>query len=338
MQEARNSRSLPYLNNLPMILLVLSINAVFAILQPVWGLSHPNILVDAAICGMSTSWICVWVAHFRLRKLAREGALPAQTPQIGIAGRLPKSPWALSLCFGVMFAVITPLLTEALLRFFDITEYTFPRFLVWKLAYSGVLSAKLSELAVLRLTQPDCLRPEDPPQTGQSVVKNPLPKGDTFTKLFNTVTTDFGFNMLIGLLLGGTLVIDHNVIITPTTRSGILISGAILGAIVTIRMVYPVIKSIEQLKAAGQLPVAASINRVVAWLPKSPVGFSLVLLPVMMVLSPMVFFAVFHFFGFEILDFFQYFAIRSLYVWLLTKPIVSLAILRYMQPVKRARD
>lgn len=331
-QEENETNRLPYLNRLPSILIVLGINLAFGLLQPLWGLTHLSILIDAAICGVTTPVIGVFLTRHRLRKLAETGALPAEPPHSKLICALPKNPWLLSIVFAAVCVVLLPVFTEMLLRFYDITAYTQLRFLAWKLVYSAFLSAKATELAILRLVQPDCLRPGDPKQIGQAAVKNPLPKGETFTKLFDTVTTDFGFNMLVGLVLGGTLIIDQNVVIPPTTLAGIVISGAILGAIVVVRMVYPVVKAIRLLRENGTLPSAARRNPWVAWLPQSPALFALALSPVVIVLTPIVFWGVFTFFGFESLDFFQYFIVRTIYVSLLTKPVVKLAILRYMQP------
>lgn len=332
MKDSDRGNRLPYLNSLPSILVVLGINLVFGLLQPLWGLTRLSILIDAAICGVITSVISVFMTRHRLRKLAKTGALPAEPPRPKLICRLPKNPWLLSLVLAAACAVLLPLFTELLLRFYGITAYTLIRFLAWKLVYSVLLSAKVGELAVLRLVQPDCLLPGDPKQTGQTAVKNPLPKGETFTKLFDTVTTDFGFNMLVGLLMGGTLIVDQNVVIPPTTRAGIFISGAILGAIVAVRMVYPVVKSIRLLRENGTLPTMPQRNPLVAWLPQKPVLFTLTLAPVVIVLTPILFWSVFTFFGFETLNFFQYFIVRTIYVSLLTKPVVKLAILRYMQP------
>ena len=51
----------------------------------------------------------------------------------------------------------------------------------------------------------------------------------------------------------------------------------------------------------------------------------------MVIFSPFVVWLVFAIFEFETLDFFQFFIIRTLYVTLLTKPVVQFAILRYLQ-------
>lgn len=330
MRDSERANSLPYLNSLPLILLVLGINFVFGLMLPIWGLTHQSILVDAAICGVVTSVICVFVTRHRLRGLAKNGALPANPPRPKLIAQLPKNPWLLSLVFAVVCAVSLPLFTELLLRFYEITDYTPHSFLAWKLVYSAILSAKVSEFAILRLVQPDCLQHGDPVQTGQTAVKNPLPGSEIFAKLFDTVTTDFGFNMLVGLLLGGTLIIDKNVLIPPTTIDGIFISGAILGAIVVLRMVYPVVGSISQLRENGAMPPSERRSAWVAWLPQRPALFALTLSPFIIVLTPVIFWGVFRFFGFETLDFFQYFFVRTIYVSLLTKPVVKLAILRYM--------
>ena len=151
--------------------------------------------------------------------------------------------------------------------------------------------------------------------------------------MFDTMVNDFGFNLVIGLLTGGAAVLaDKSVIIYPTTRSGIVLGGLILGVIVSLRMVASVVKSIAATRDAGTLPALEKRNPWVAWIPETPMLFTLTLMPVIMALSAVVLWAVLTFFGFDVLNFFQFFIVRTIYVSLLTKPVVWLAVYRYRQP------
>lgn len=337
-REGRLLAGLPYIDNIRIILLTAAINLAAAFLffyrRPltVW-----SVLVDAGIFGMVTAFIDVFIVSGRVKKLRLEGRLPGEAPRSRLMSKLPKHPLLLSFALGVVFGLIAPLFNALVLRFYEVEAVTFARFAVWRVLYSTVFSAKIVELAILRYVQPDCATDSDARQQGMEKVKNPLPRVSTFKEWLNTVTDDFGFNMLFGLLLGGTIIRDHSVIIPPTTRAGIAISALILGAIVTARMAYPIAKNMRDAREGGGLPASEAEDRRVSWIPASPAGFALTLLLPIMGVSLLAFWAVFTFFGFEKLDFFQYFVIRMLFVSLLTKPVVRLAVLRYTQPMAGRR-
>lgn len=333
------STQLPYVNRGFIILFVAALNLAIAFAfqfgRPINALV---MLVDAGICGITTSIIGVAYTYVSMRRLRAKGALPQNVPVQPLMSRLPKNPVGLIAVFAVVFALIMLALTKATLWFFEISDFVFVRFAVWKVVYSVILSAKIIELAVLRFVQPDCASKDDPPQIGQQTVKNPLPRRSTFKELFSTVTNDFGLNMILGLVFGSTLVIDHNVVILPTTRAGIVISGLILGVIVTVCMVYPLAKQVCMLRETQQLPAREKRSAGLAWLPQTPLLFALVLLLPVMLLSACVLWAALTFFGFETLNFFQFFVVRTIYVTLLSKPVLLLALLRYSQPEKAATE
>ena len=127
--------------------------------------------------------------------------------------KLPRNPGLLIIILAVLFSVLMVVLSNFVIWFYDIQTYTFPRFAVWKVVYSTILSAKILEVIVLRLVQPDCAKEGDPEQTGEDTIKNPLPRMESFKNLFNTVVDDFGFNMIVGLLFGGTIVVGYDVVL-----------------------------------------------------------------------------------------------------------------------------
>ena len=243
----------------------------------------------------------------------------------------------LILLFSAAFSLIMFIFSLAVVWFFGIKTYTFPRFLVWKLVYSTILSIKICELSTLRYVQADCAKPGDPPQTGIQAVKNPLPKKDSFKNLFDTLVNDFGFNMLFGLFVGGTVIYEQNVVIPATTRSGIIIGGCVLGIVVCVRMVLPVATQIKALRDTGALPVLEK-RTWVSVLPEKPVRFMLSLLLPVMLVTAAVLWCVLTFFGFETLNFFQFFVIRTIYVFLLSKPVAMLSVMRYCQPPANKAD
>ena len=328
---------LPYVDNARTVCITVGINLAVAFLfffgRPI---TLRSILLDASICGVITSFIDVPTVLWRIKRLRPLGRLPKNIPESALAMRLPRNPLLLSLLLGVLFGAVTPLFNFLIIRFYEVSTFSFTGFALWRILYTCFLSAKIVEIAVFRYVQPDCASETNGiMQHGDDAVKDPLPRVSTFKQWFNTVTDDFGFNVLVGLLLGGTLVQDHNVIIAPVYRSGIAISALILGIIVTTRMVYPLAKTIKEGRDSGQLPTAVDACRWVAWLPRPPAKFALALLLPVIVSSMAVFQAVFSFFGFEVLDFFQFFFIRTLFVSLLSKGVVRLALLRYMQPEQR---
>ena len=98
-------------------------------------------------------------------------------------------------------------------------------------------------------------------------------------------------------------------------------------------MVYPLAKTIRASRDAGQLPPLDKRTGIVR-LPEKPFLLMLVLAFPIMVISAAVLWAVLTFFGFDILNYFQYFIVRTIYVSLLTKPVTQLIVLRYRQPAK----
>ena len=329
---------LPYVDTWQGVMITLAINLlVTAVLYWCGVIGQKAFASDAFNCGFITSISTVALVYPKIKRLRQAGELPRVIEEGQSLQKLPRSPVPLALVLGVLFAVLMTLFALAVQRFFGIEEVTPLRFLVWKLVYATLLSVKLTELVVLRLVQPDCARPGEPEQNGAAIVKNPLPRKETIANLFRTVTGDFGSNLLFGLLFGNVVIRGHDVIIRATTRSSIVIGGLILGAIITLQMIYPVAKSIRAQRDAGALPLAEK-RTPAAWLPNRPSLFALALLLPTMLTSAAVLWGTLTFFGFEELNFFQYFVVRTIYVTLLSKLVLRLTILRYTQSDKRRAD
>lgn len=330
---------LPYINNVRPVLLTVAINAA-AVFIFLWGkpLTFWIIMADASICGVITSFVDVFAVFGNIRKLSSRGAPLKEVPQNRLIGMMPKNPLLFAIALAVAFGLLSPLFNAFIILFYGIEEFSFAPFLVYRLTYTCVLSVKITEIAVLRYAQPDCALAPDIAARGAETVKDPFPRVSTLKQWYNTVTDDFGFNLLFGLLAGGTVIRDHFVIIPPVTLNGIAISALILGVIVTARLAYPVAKSMRDLRENGGLPLSGTYDKRIGWIPYSPAKFALVLLLPIVSASLLVFWAVLSFFGFAVLNFFQFFFIRMLFVSLLTKPVVRLAISRYAQPAADKKE
>ena len=326
-------RGLPYADNVSAVLLTAAVNFICVFIF-YYGrkIGLFGVLADAFFCGVITPFINVFYIARRVDALRKEGALPAVLPVSRPMMRLPKNRFMLALFFAALFGAATPLLTMALIKVYGITQFWFAQMAVWKIFYSCALSAKIVELTILRYVQPDCAAPAAPPQRGAGEVKEPLPRPAVFKEWFNSATDDFGFNMLIGLALGGTAIEGYNVVVLPTVRSGIAVTSVIMGLIVAARMAYPVAKSVRAACAGAAGAAAASENApakgLLRLIPAAPWKFALALaLPIILV-SYAVFWSVMTFFHFETLNFFQFYLIRVVFMSLLSKAVARLAVLR----------
>lgn len=328
---------LPYLNNLPMALLICAINIPLAfVFQYGRQLNTSDLILDAAICGFTSAFFSLLYTNRAVASRRKLGSLPVEVPQSAFMQKLPRGLLPLVMLTGIAGAAVMALITLMLVRFFPATTYTFSRFIVWKIAYAIILAAKIIEFGIFRYVQPDCIRPEDPPRQGIQSVKNPLPRSDIFSKLYASVTTDFGMNMLLGLALGGTVISGDMVILMGVAQSGVWISGLVLGIIVSVLMVQPTFRGTYQIALTGGLPPAEKPCHFLSVLPEHPWKLTGIFVLPVMVLSALVLWAALWFFGFETLNFFQFFLIRTAYVKLLSKGVEALAVYRYRQIPPRA--
>lgn len=328
---------LPYMNNATAILLTLGINlAIMVALN--WGKSFglADVLLDAAICGVMTAVINVFfVRHYVTRALASQ-TLPANLPVSRMMMHLPRNPAFLGLLCALFFGLLTPLINGMIFIFYDFETLRFGQMLVCKLVYACFLSAKILEVAIYRYVQPDVtgLSPaaDAPPSP---LVKPPLPQISYFQQLYNSWLTDFGMNMVLGLMLGGTIISsDDYVMIAPTLRAGILIGGVISGIIITFMTVPALAKKLATAVTDGEIPRLAKCQPGVAWLPHNHWLLALTLCLPIIIITVMVYTGVLSFFNFESLNFFQFFFIRTAYTAVLVKALVPLLLIRYMQPQK----
>lgn len=320
---------LPYVNTWQGISLTILINLVVTVVLILCNSINRNTFYsDAVICGFTTSIIVVAFVYPQIKKMRKAGKLPTQIMEGKILQKLPRRPVPFAITIGVIFAILMGIFVIVIAWFFEIDTHMPYRFLVWKLTYATFLSVKITEIAVLRFIQPDCIMPEEPEQTGDYLVKNPIPRKENFSHLFSAMTSDFGFNIVLGLIFGNTIIQGHNVILVATTRSGIIVGGLILGIILTFLIVFPVTNSMRLAGETGQLPDSGK-GSLLSHTPYDPKRFTLFLLVPVMVITAAVLWIVFTFFRFEELHFFQFYIIRTVYASILSKVVIMIAVIRY---------
>lgn len=336
MEQPKKMR-LPYMNNATAILLTLGIN--LAIMLAInWGriFGLADVLLDGAICGVTTAVINVFfVRRYVVRALANK-TLPANLPVSKLMMWLPKSPAFFALLCALFFGILTPLINGLIFTFYEFETLQFGQMLVCKLVYACFLSAKILEVAIYRYVQPDVtgiIPAADAPPS--PLVKQPLPRISTLQQLYNSWLTDFGMNMALGLVLGGTIITsDDYVMIAPTLLSGILVGGIISGIIITFMTVPSLAKKFRTAVVNDEIPRLPQRNAGVAWLPQNNWLLAGVLCLPVILITVTVYSGVLSFFDFESLNFFQFFFIRTAYTAVLVKGLVPLLLMRYRQPQK----
>ena len=330
--------SLPYINNIRLIALTvfIQIAAIFIFFSGALNgsISQEIVLYDAAYAGGITAFIDVFIVWHCLRKMRMLGRLPGDVPRNRFMLLLPRNPLCFSILLSIIFGLLTPFGNYLILRLYDVTSLTFEQFAVWRIIYTTVLSVYIVQIAIFRYVQPDFACETEVPQTGSESVINPVPHISIFKEWFDTVTADFGFQVLSGLLLGGTVISNKCVIVTPTALSGIFITASVLSLIIAVRMAYPVAKNIRknirESGLSGSVPLSPYLKNFISCLPERPTLFACALIPPFILLSWLFFRGIMSFFDFETLDLFQFFFIRTLFVAFLSKCVVKLAIMRYL--------
>lgn len=340
MKQPKKMR-LPYMNNATAILLTLGINLVIMVAlswDKRFGLA--DVLLDAAICGVTTSVINVFFVRRYVTRALEKKTLPTNLPVSRMMMRLPKNPALFAALCALFFGIVTPVINGLIFTFYDFEALLFSQMLVCKLVYACFLSAKILEVAIYRYIQPDItgiIPAADLPPS--PLVKPPLPHINYFQQLYNSWLTDFGMNMVLGLVLGGTIITSEDyVLIAPTLLSGILIGGMISGTIITFMTVPSVAKKIGSSVANGEIPRLPKRNPWVAWLPKNNWLLAGTLCIPIILITMTVFTGVLTFFNFQSLNFFQFFFIRTAYTAVLVKALVPLMLIRYMQPQNERRQ
>ncbi|MBU9889109.1 MAG: hypothetical protein KTQ49_04490 [Candidatus Omnitrophica bacterium] len=155
--------SLPYLDNLRGVLITVAINFIL-----VWaanfGMAPYNVYavaLDAAICGVLTAVIDVLIVRAGMKKARAAGIVPREVPVSHLMMKFPKGTFGFMLALGAAASVVCIAVNCGLFLFYGFERWTFWQFMLYKLAYSLVLSERLISLTILRLVQKD-LDPEPP--------------------------------------------------------------------------------------------------------------------------------------------------------------------------------
>lgn len=240
----------------------------------------------------------------------------------------------------MLFIGVTLLFTCGFFRFYQLEEMTLGSFLFYRVLYAVFFSAWMTKVIILRYVQPGAFR-KNIPQYGSAEVKAAVPSFSTLKEEFNSARLDFGLNLILGVILGGTKVgMDLGLnagetrwlFIFPATRSGLPLSVGIYSAVLYLLMMIPVVKSIRASWKQGQLPVMDRADAFFSRLPKNPWLYSLVWILPVFLFSFLFIWGVMSIMHFEILNFFQYFFIRLACTKIITRVYINLCVMRYIQP------
>ncbi len=342
--ESGNNRKklfvgLPYLNNVWVITLTVVINLACAFIFFGRPIVLFDVLADLFICGIITSFINVYAVRYLLDKASQRGEIPADVPASPFMMHLPKNPFALALLFALCFGLIMVLISWLLILFFEITEFRFVPFLVWKIIYSCVLSAVIIEYVIFRFVQSDCLDRKTVTYEGTENVKNPLPRMSTFRTVFDSVVANLGMNLTFGLLFGGVVIQGTSVLIKPTLGSSIWISGIFFGILTCAMGVAPVVNAtneqiLSRLATNGSAAEDSFIpkNRGLSWMPKSKVGLTLFMCIPVSIISAVCLSLVAWIFGFDELNFYQFTIVITAWGMLAARFITKIVLARCLQP------
>lgn len=340
MPVREGNKKLPYINNLLTVSVTAAIAAVSVLVHNHGNVSFRSAIIDAVSFGLLTFLIDTAIVYPQIRKQYLNGSLPKDVPESKLLRHTPRQPVLFALLFGLLFIGVTVGFNWLFFRFYELTEMTLGSFLFYRVLYAVFFSAWMTKIIILRYVQPDAFK-ENVPQHGSETVKAAFPSVSTLKQEFNSARMDFGFNMITGVILGGTRVgmdlgLNANetrwLFIFPATLKGLPKSVFIYSIIIYFMMMVPVIKSIRASHEKGELPTLEKANTFFARLPKNPWLYALVWYPVTLGLAYLFIWCVMTVMHFEVLNFFQYFFIRLACTRLLCKGVVRVSVLRYIQP------
>ncbi|MDO4546363.1 MAG: hypothetical protein Q4C25_09415 [Bacillota bacterium] len=337
---------LPYVDNVMLILIVLAINLVCAFVI-FYGkeIDNSDILVDVLYCSLITSFINVFLVRRQIRVLYRKGRMPREIAESKFMLHMPRNPVLLALVFSLGFGIVMGIMTVLIILLYGLSGLSFEAFLIWKLVYSCLLTAKIMEFAILRYVQKDCREAwekdgtiaaaDEKQKIDREKIKNPIPRLSALSEQLRTVTSDFGLNLITGIFTGRVLIAAEGIVtIMPIMREGVAMSALLSGGILTFSTIMPMARRASQAREEGALSTegdpASPESRLVSWIPDDPIKFAFVLLIPVMVITSLVLTGVYTLLDFDQLNFFQFFFIRFIYIAVLTRPVVRLIMMRYM--------
>lgn len=246
---------LPYLNSMKLVLLTVALNLVCAFF---FQFSLTNMLrlqmeIDGALSGALTALINTVVIYTIMSRRRAQGIVARQVPLSQGMQKLPASLGGLVAVNVVLFGAVGYGLSALFLRFFAVQILSVPHWLVLKLIFVCVLSAKIIEFVVLRLVQPDWQESyRATAQTKfQDQVRNPLPSGATAIACYKAVAANIAMNIVMGYLMGDVrLQMDQTLVVQPTNSIGMGITGIILGGLTAYLVTSSVLQELPSWHAA----------------------------------------------------------------------------------------
>lgn len=338
-QGAMNSKvkSLPYVNNL----LAISVTAVLAVASvfiffDMGTVGVDQIYIDAAIFGFLTFVIDTAIIYPQMRKRYRNGELPENPLISKVMLHTPRNPFVFAGLFGILFALVVPAFNYLFLLFYGFDSMEFWPFLFYRTVYAVAFSMWMARIIILRYVQEGAFKGNIQQKGSQEVVRA-FPQPKTLKQEYDSVLTDFGLNMLLGLVFGGTKVgmdlglgvgEEHWIMIMPQYRSGLLISVIIYTGIVFFLAVVPVIKNIKEMCEAGEAPPVKAPG-FFKKLPYNHWKYACVWIIPFFLIAYVFLYVIMKVMGFEVLNFFQFWLLRLLLIKLIVKVTVMVAVLRY---------
>ena len=329
--------SLPYVDNAKAILITVAINlgVVFFFNWPD-GVDYSGVMWDSLICAFITTGINMRIVYAGLKKMRARGEIPSQVPESGLIQKLPQDPFKLGAIYAVVFAAVTAGVNALILSFFGLHIMAFAPWVVYKVVYATVLSAKIVEFCIFRYVQPDWAKAGSTgaETTKGAQVKNPLPKISVFLEMFGGVTGNIAMNIIMGSVLGGVRAqADGSVVISPTTIEGIPITGLVFGLIVGILVTNGIVKEMNSvIIKSADITEATTENKLFSWMPKGKGALRCFVCVCVMVFSAVVLPSIMALFGKSILNFYQFTVFITVYATMISKPLSYVLIRRCTQP------
>ncbi len=320
--------ALPYVNTKAAVLVTLAVNMLAAVIfWPGGCMGLGGLARDAFFCGLITSVVttaCVWRI---MSGLARRGLLPVPPTESRLMRLLPRRAVPFAALCAALFTPLTVLLTTSICRFYGLERLDFDQFLLFKLIYSLILSAKIAEFAVYRYIQRDCRASALAcPHEGidPSAVKAPLPKIGYVLEALDSVVINLGFALIAGALLGGVEVRERVLLVLPTRLEFVYIPGLIMGCILALRIVPVTARKILLARRNEEVLCSPSTLSPLRRLPADPRLLTLCFVVALMPLTAFVFWFFMWFFDLAVLDLYRFALLQTVYGLLIAKPVTAL--------------
>ena len=314
--------ALPYVDNVRTISITLLLNVLLTWCFRLHQYEVRDIVIDAVICAWLTTVINVLIVWRCIRKARSAGAIPNEVPVNKAMMLLPKNRLGLIGVLGTFFTVLCVGINYTVFTWYSFESWTYEQFLLFKLVYSLILSERIVSLCILRLVQPDCEKPKvDPITVIAQPIKNPLPSISGIRELFSTISV----NLILQLY--------SNPYIDKYTIDGdrsIIMEGTIASAVTCFIVIGIITKTLDMARVNGEFNVPQ--NRFLTLLPRNRWLFALICALITAPITGLLFISLFKFYGFTSWTFYEFLWIKTVYLLVLGKILVAIALRRFTQP------